>query len=627
MAQQVGGMLVKLSFTRAVIAALVLASVALAAKSSRSTAADRYRYATVLLEDLHAAPKLELAEKQYRLVINAFRGVHRASPASSYCDDALLSAADVYAEMAARFSSAKFRTEAASAYRFLIREYPHSKLLDRARAAVARLESGEPAERSAPRPVEREITRNEPPAQPQVVRTVAASSEPRPNYAQRTPERKKQGLASIVDLRTLAHGDSTRVVVELDDYAPYKFDFLTRPSRLYFDLLTSRLTGTMAGGKVLSIDSPTVERLRIAQNRHTKARLVFDLREEVGYDVRWLSNPPRLIIDLRPKNAPAPRQVARFEPPPRAAPAAPALETISPMDSPLSAPLTNTNGQTFPQAFEQLTSPAGREAVAIASPEPASVTASGERSLIRALGLKISRVMIDAGHGGHDTGSIGPKGLREKDVVLDVSKRLGSLIENKIGAEVLYTRADDRFLELRQRTAVANREEVDLLVSVHANSAKNRNVRGVETYYLNFTTDPWALQVASRENAAANRSVHELQDLLSKIALKDKIDESREFATRMQTAVYSGLADSTKGLKNRGVRQAPFMVLVGAKMPAILVEIGFISNPTDEKLLRQESYRQQIAEHVFAGLESYVGTLSRHELTMTQPPRATAAMD
>ncbi len=627
MAQQVGGMLVKLSFTRAVIAALVLASVALAAKSSRSTAADRYRYATVLLEDLHAAPKLELAEKQYRLVINAFRGVHRASPASSYCDDALLSAADVYAEMAARFSSAKFRTEAASAYRFLIREYPHSKLLDRARAAVARLESGEPAERSAPRPVEREITRNEPPAQPQVVRTVAASSEPRPNYAQRTPERKKQGLASIVDLRTLAHGDSTRVVVELDDYAPYKFDFLTRPSRLYFDLLTSRLTGTMAGGKVLSIDSPTVERLRIAQNRHTKARLVFDLREEVGYDVCWLSNPPRLIIDLRPKNAPAPRQVARFEPPPRAAPAAPALETISPMDSPLSAPLTNTNGQTFPQAFEQLTSPAGREAVAIASPEPASVTASGERSLIRALGLKISRVMIDAGHGGHDTGSIGPKGLREKDVVLDVSKRLGSLIENKIGAEVLYTRADDRFLELRQRTAVANREEVDLLVSVHANSAKNRNVRGVETYYLNFTTDPWALQVASRENAAANRSVHELQDLLSKIALKDKIDESREFATRMQTAVYSGLADSTKGLKNRGVRQAPFMVLVGAKMPAILVEIGFISNPTDEKLLRQESYRQQIAEHVFAGLESYVGTLSRHELTMTQPPRATAAMD
>ncbi len=627
MAQQVGGMLVKLSFTRAVIAALVLASVALAAKSSRSTAADRYRYATVLLEDLHAAPKLELAEKQYRLVINAFRGVHRASPASSYCDDALLSAADVYAEMAARFSSAKFRTEAASAYRFLIREYPHSKLLDRARAAVARLESGELAERSAPRPVEREITRNEPPAQPQVVRTVAASSETRPNYAQRTPERKKQGLASIVDLRTLAHGDSTRVVVELDDYAPYKFDFLTRPSRLYFDLLTSRLTGTMAGGKVLSIDSPTVERLRIAQNRHTKARLVFDLREEVGYDVRWLSNPPRLIIDLRPKNAPAPRQVARFEPPPRAAPAAPALETISPMDSPLSAPLTNTNGQTFPQAFEQLTSPAGREAVAIASPEPASVTASGERSLIRALGLKISRVMIDAGHGGHDTGSIGPKGLREKDVVLDVSKRLGSLIENKIGAEVLYTRADDRFLELRQRTAVANREEVDLLVSVHANSAKNRNVRGVETYYLNFTTDPWALQVASRENAAANRSVHELQDLLSKIALKDKIDESREFATRMQTAVYSGLADSTKGLKNRGVRQAPFMVLVGAKMPAILVEIGFISNPTDEKLLRQESYRQQIAEHVFAGLESYVGTLSRHELTMTQPPRATAAMD
>lgn len=261
------------------------------------------------------------------------------------------------------------------------------------------------------------------------------------------------------------------------------------------------------------------------------------------------------------------------------------------------------------------------------TPRPAKATSRGTQNMIRALGLKIGRIVIDAGHGGHDTGSIGPAGLREKDVVLDISVQLGKLIHEKLGAEVLYTRQDDHFLPLRDRTKVANDVSADLFISVHANSYSVRSVRGIETYYLSLSSDPWALKVAARENAAANRSVHELQDLLSKIAFKDNLDESREFATRIQSAVYGGLAKSTKGLRDRGVRKAPMLVLMGAKMPAILAEVGFLSNPGDEALLKSAEYRQRVAQHLYEGVASYVGTLSDHRLSMTDEEQATASLD
>src|ERR1035437_3832456 len=165
-------------------------------------------------------------------------------------------------------------------------------------------------------------------------------------------------------------------------------------------------------------------------------------------------------------------------------------------------------------------------------------TAAGDRSLIRALGLKIGKIVIDAGHGGHDTGTIGPNGLLEKDVVLDVAKRLGRLLETRLGAEVIYTRQDDTFIPLETRTAIANREQADLFISIHANSSRDADARGVETYYLNFTSSPEALEVAARENAVSEKSIHELQDLVKKIALKEKIEESREFAGDVQESLY-----------------------------------------------------------------------------------------
>jgi N-acetylmuramoyl-L-alanine amidase len=237
-------------------------------------------------------------------------------------------------------------------------------------------------------------------------------------------------------------------------------------------------------------------------------------------------------------------------------------------------------------------------------------TSAGERSLTRALGLKLGRIVVDAGHGGHDTGTIGPNGLMEKDLVLDVALRLGRLLETRLGADVIFTRDDDTFIPLETRTAIANEHQADLFISIHANSSQDPSARGIETYYLNFTSNPDALEVAARENAVSEKSIFELQDLVKKITLKEKIEESRELATDVQQSLYSGLATRHTTLRDRGVKKAPFVVLIGANMPSILAEISFVSNPTDAAKLETPEYREKIADSLYKGIAKYAGGLS-----------------
>jgi len=245
-----------------------------------------------------------------------------------------------------------------------------------------------------------------------------------------------------------------------------------------------------------------------------------------------------------------------------------------------------------------------------AATHEAEPTSFGDRSLTRTLGLKIGRIVLDAGHGGHDTGTIGPDGLMEKDLVLDVALRLGRLLETRLGADVIYTRDDDTFIPLETRTAIANQHQADLFISIHANSSSDPSARGVETYFLNFTSNPEALEVAARENAVSQKSIFELQDLVKKITLKDKIDESRELATDVQQSLYTGLATRHSTLRDRGVKKAPFVVLIGANMPSVLAEISFVSNPTDEAKLETPDYREKIAESLYKGIAKYAGGLS-----------------
>jgi len=271
---------------------------------------------------------------------------------------------------------------------------------------------------------------------------------------------------------------------------------------------------------------------------------------------------------------------------------------------PTTAPTYESVAPRTPPAAGKRRTPAENEG------HEARPAANGERTLTRALGLKVGRIVVDAGHGGHDTGTVGPGGLQEKDLTLDVARRLGKLLETKLGAEVIYTRNDDSFVPLETRTAIANQNQADLFISIHANSSRDASARGVETYYLNFTSSPEALEVAARENAVSQTSVHELQDLVKKIALKEKVGESHEFAGEVQKSLWSGLAAKSPGLRNRGVKKAPFIVLIGANMPSVLAEISFLSNPADERRLKTPEYRQRIAEYLYAGITHYASGLS-----------------
>ena len=293
----------------------------------------------------------------------------------------------------------------------------------------------------------------------------------------------------------------------------------------------------------------------------------------------------------------------------------PIVENVAPRESgtETTSKSTSTNASIGIKAEGAATKRASSKksaAAAVPATRAAQPTALGERSLIRALGLKIGKIVVDAGHGGHDTGTIGPNGLREKDLVLDVALRLGKLLQNKLGADVVYTRDDDTFIPLETRTAIANQNQADLFISIHAISSSDPDARCIETYYLNFTSSPEALEVAARENAVSEKSIHELQDLVKKIALKEKIEESREFAADVEKSLHSGLMSRSPGLKDRGVKKAPFIVLIGANMPSILAEISFVSNPTDERKLKTPEYRQKIAESLYRGVAKYVSGLS-----------------
>jgi N-acetylmuramoyl-L-alanine amidase len=252
------------------------------------------------------------------------------------------------------------------------------------------------------------------------------------------------------------------------------------------------------------------------------------------------------------------------------------------------------------------------------APQP---TRDGQSTLTRALGLKIGRIVIDAGHGGHDTGTIGPTGMMEKDLCLDVALRLGKIIQQRLpGAEVVFTRSDDSFIPLEERTNIANQAKADLFISIHANSSQDHAARGIETYYLNLKGSAEAMEVAARENATAQEGVHDLQDLVKRIARTEKIDESKEFAEDIQDSLSKRVQKAGKPMRNRGVRKAPFVVLIGADMPSILTEISFLSNAADEQLLKKPEQRQKVAEGLYQGVASYLQSMNSVTVNLPAKP-------
>lgn len=454
-----------------------------------------------------------------------------------------------------------------------------------------------------------------------------------------TPALSQTPYARIRAVRFWSLGDVTRIVVETTSDVQYRSERAISPDRIFFDLQETRPKEGQRGIESLVVADARLRQIRIAETQPGITRVVLDLSGSAEYSVSQLRNPNRLVIELRagavpsqlPAALPAPPKV---EPPPISHAAA----------SKLPAPDTHTGAGTAPSSTARLPEPAEATvpAVNVETAAPAASTAKpvvekakltgrpkpervkesvavaarrdsrGDQSLIRALGLKLQRVVLDPGHGGHDTGTIGRGGLMEKDLVLEVAKRLGALIEARLGSEVVYTRTDDVFIPLEERTAIAIDQQADLFLSIHANSSQTRSVAGPETFYLNFTTDEAALDVASRENAAYGGSIKDYPNLLQKITLNEKVHESRELAGLIQQALHVSLMRG-RGARNRGVKKAPFVVLIGAQIPSVLTEIAFLSNPRDEMLLKRNDYRQRVAEALFKGVSQYADTLSRYK--------------
>ena len=252
-------------------------------------------------------------------------------------------------------------------------------------------------------------------------------------------------------------------------------------------------------------------------------------------------------------------------------------------------------------------SPAAPKSLPPAAPASNS---NGKFSLSRQLGLSVSRVVIDAGHGGHDPGAHG-NGITESELTLDVAQRLQKLLKAQPGIEVVMTRDTDVFIPLEERTAIANREGADLFLSIHANASRNPQARGVETYFLSFAMNPEAEAVAARENATSAQAMHNLPDIVKAIALNNKINESRDLADTVQKSMAKRLSAKNRSLRDLGVKQAPFVVLIGAVMPSVLAEISFVTNRQDGALLKTGAYRQQIAQALFDAIQNYQQGLKR----------------
>jgi N-acetylmuramoyl-L-alanine amidase len=389
--------------------------------------------------------------------------------------------------------------------------------------------------------------------------------------------------AMLRAIRREALPDALRITLEFEREAIFHEERLDGPSRVLLDLRNTQAVEALKDATIAFPDD-VVRQARIARQQDSRTRVVFDLQSAGRHSVYSLYNPYRIVIDF--ERAAGAREVG----------------------VPREVGVVSGFSRTGTTATKE---PPPAQPDTTAPPPPPSSAATNRRggfSLSRQLGLGISRIVIDPGHGGYDPGAQ-VRGLNEAELVLDVALRLEQLLTREPGVAVVLTRRTNAYVSLEQRTAIANRAAADLFLSIHANASANATVRGFETYFLNFAPNPEAEAIAARENAGSSKTMGSLPDIVKAIALNNKIDESRDFASMLQQSMHTQLRKVDRTARNLGVKQAPFMVLVGATMPSALVEVSFLTHRQDATLLRTTNYRQQIAEALAAGILKYQQSL------------------
>jgi N-acetylmuramoyl-L-alanine amidase len=608
--------------------------------------------ALLAVAELYTEMGERFGRSYFQSAVDTYQFLIREYPTSRYCQDAYLRSGKLQKDQLGDLPGATKTFDA------FLKKFPrsaHKREAQEARAELALLQNSAPAEaapksaiaRSASSDVERENTSKRSGSQnsqrdsERVPPNVALAEEDKQiasvNAAEKAvvPSVASGRAQQIRKISAKAWQNSTRVTIDLEGGVQYVSGRIANPDRIYFDLHAAKLTPVLAHTKIKT-DGTILSAVRVAQNPSSVVRVVLDVNGVTDYTASLLNNPSRLVIDLysngeavqTAKAGDGSGETAASENAP--ATEKPAGKTQPSATTPVKSAKAEPSevGNAIPQAKSKLglanvgkSSNGKPDLVQPAStPQP---TRGGQSTLTRALGLKIGRIVIDAGHGGHDTGTIGPTGLMEKDLCLDVALRLGKIIQQRLpGADVVFTRSDDTFIPLEERTHIANEAKADMFISIHANSSQDTGARGIETYYLNLKGSAEAMEVAARENATDDQGIHELQDLVKQIARTEKIDESKEFAEDVQDSLSKRIQKSAKPVKNRGVRKAPFVVLIGADMPSILTEISFLSNPADEKMLKQPEHRQRVAEGIYQGVASYLQSLNSMGVNQTNNPPA-----
>ena len=362
-----------------------------------------------------------------------------------------------------------------------------------------------------------------------------------------TPSR----LPRVTGIRHWTSDNSSTVVLDLEDQVQYEAHRLENPQRIYFDLHDTSLAPEL-GGKAIEVGDAVLVRVRLSQPVAGLTRVVLETKGNSNFSVSLEPNPYRLVVQVLKVSA----------------------GTTPRVNQPTETPATRPDG------------------MAILVPPP-----TREDAQLRARVPKM-RIVVDAGHGGWDLGTVGRRGLLEKDLVLEIAQRLGKLLETRLGADVILTRNGDNYIPLEERAGLANQSQADLFISVHANYSDLPSARGVETYYTNFFSAPNAKDQETRGGIISHAA-------LSVSELHEKVEQSRRLAASVQRSLYGTLSAENPGLRDRGVKEASYVVLTETTMPGILAEVSFVSSPTDEQKLRSDGYREEISEALYRGIAKY----------------------
>ncbi|MCF8068430.1 MAG: N-acetylmuramoyl-L-alanine amidase [Desulfobacterales bacterium] len=514
-----------------------------------SKAKGKYLIADKSYRELRKSSRKQKYRDNWLRCIEKFQAAYSYDPTGSWAAAGLYMSGNLYGELYKKSYKASDKQDAIDIYKKVVSKYPDSAYCDKAAQALNSYGIKTAAVEYVP-DIDTAGT-----SSGDSISSIISSSASSPSITN-TVAATSGSPGTVSALRFWSNPNYTRVVIDADRESTFahrllkKDPSINKPQRLYVDVHNSRLGKDLQ--KVIPINDDLLINARAGQYTTNAVRVVVDIKSFENYNIFSLRNPFRIVIDVWGKNDS--KTVASLPP------------TIQNYDSKAAA-----------------------------------------GSLATQLSLGVQRIVIDAGHGGKDYGAPGYlKGVHEKDIALQIANRLAQKIRRELNFDVILTRTTDRYLTLEERTAIANTKNADLFISIHTNAARDKRAYGVETYILNLATDEDAIMVAARENATSTKNISDLQTILSDLMRNTKIDESARLATHVQRELYSNLKKNYSSVKNKGVKQAPFYVLLGARMPAVLIETSFISNERECKRLTNPTYQEKLCEGILKGVKKYI---------------------